>query len=297
MSEPGGRPMHADEVPVDDATVRRLLSSQFPQWSDLPLERLPDSGTDSAIFRLGHEMGVRLPRIHWAVGQVEKEHRWLPRLASGLPAPVPIPLGRGEPGDGYPHPWLVFTWLGGTSLDHRLGSATADLGRRIGELVRALERLPTDGPPAGHRGSLLAERDAAARAAIRRLRHEVDAGRALSIWADAVDAGPWTGAPVWVHGDLLPGNVLVDIGGTLAGVIDWSQTGVGDPACDGMLAWSLPPGAREAFREALGFDDATWARARGWVIEQTTSYIPYYEPTLPRSVAQARARLASALRG
>ena len=105
---------------------------------------------------------------------------------------------------------------------------------------------------------------------------------------------PWTGEPVWVHGDLLPGNIVVR-DQRLAGVIDWSGLGVGDPACDGMLAWSLTEQARSVYWEILGFDEATWARARGWVVEQTAMYIPYYEKTLPHGVKDAKRRLQAAL--
>ncbi len=107
-------------------------------------------------------------------------------------------------------------------------------------------------------------------------------------------AGDWPGESVWIHGDLLPGNILV-INGRLSGVIDWSGAGVGDPACEAMLAWALPEQVRQSFRRILGFDDATWARARGWVVEQTVFYIPYYAKSLPRAVAQAKERLNAAL--
>jgi aminoglycoside phosphotransferase (APT) family kinase protein len=290
----GRIPMHRDEVSVTDAMVRRLLSSQFPQWSALSLERLPDSGTDSAIYRLGDDLGLRFPRIHWAVAQVAREFDWLGRLAPGLPVAVPAPLARGGPGAGYPYPWLVFPWVEGTSLD-RSDGATVGLAGRIAEFVLALQRIPAEGGPRpGNRGSAMAERDGVTRASIGRMDSAVDRARALFVWQQALAAGPWDGPPVWVHGDLLPGNVLVD-DGRLSGVIDWSGLGVGDPACDGMLAWALPPAARAAFRRTLGFDDATWARARGWVVEQTVGFIPYYERTLPSAVAAAARRLAAAL--
>jgi len=289
--------MHADEVTVDDATVRSLLVSQFPQWSEQPLERLPDSGTDSAIYRLGDDMAVRLPRIHWAVAQVAREFEWLGHLAPHLPVALPVPLTRGEPGCGYPYPWLVYPWLKGTSLDQRERPATARLVREVAEFVLALERIrPEGGPKPGNRGLALADRHETTLLGIEQLGDAIDGQRARSVWELAIDAGPWDKEPVWIHGDLLPGNILVDKD-RLAGVIDWSGTGVGDPACDGMLAWALPADARDVFRRTLEFDDATWARARGWVVEQTVWFIPYYEETLSGAVADARRRLAAALEG
>src|SRR5439155_5246195 len=105
--------MHADEVDIDVSLVSRLLGAQFPRWVDLPLEPVQSAGTDNAIYRLGDDMAVRLPRIDWAVGQVETEHRWLPRLAQHLPLAVPVPLANGIPGEGYPWPWSVHRWLEG----------------------------------------------------------------------------------------------------------------------------------------------------------------------------------------
>jgi aminoglycoside phosphotransferase (APT) family kinase protein len=287
--------MHADEVSVDDATVRVLLKEQFPHWADKSLVRFADSGTDSAIYRLGDDMGIRLPRIHWAEAQIEKECRWLSTLATGLSAPLPVPLARGRPGHGYPYPWLVYPWLEGTSLDQTAVKDWEFLAQDLGEFVLALEQLPTnDGPPPKQRGLPMAPFDQVVQWAIDHLEGIIDADRARRVWQGALDAGPWLHEPVWVHGDLLPGNILVR-DGRLCGVIDWSGAGVGDPACEAMVAWSLPKPARRVFKRTLGFDEATWDRARGWVIQQTALYIPYYANTLPQAVDQAKARLNEAL--
>jgi aminoglycoside phosphotransferase (APT) family kinase protein len=140
----------------------------------------------------------------------------------------------------------------------------------------------------------MAQYDAAVRWGLDRVQGLIDVERAQRVWRGALTAGDWPGEPVWVHGDLLPGNLLVR-DGRLCGVIDWSGAGIGDPACDAMVAWSLPPNDRRIFRQTVGFDDATWARARGWVVEQTILYIPHYARTLPLAVEQAKARLQAAL--
>jgi aminoglycoside phosphotransferase (APT) family kinase protein len=287
--------MHADEIHVDDELVRSLVDAQLPQWADLPLRRVSSTGTDNAIYRLGDELGVRVPRIHWAVAQIAKEHEWLPRLAPHLPAAVPEPVATGAPGLDYPYPWLVYRWLDG---EDALAGAVADWGslaREVAAFVDALRRVdPAGGPPARGRGGPLAPHDADARRAIRALDGEIDVDRALAVWEAALAADPWTGPPVWVHGDLLPGNIVVD-GGRLVGVIDWSAAGVGDPACEAMLAWSLPPDACAVYRAALAFDDPTWARARGRALLQAAMFIPYYAETIPDGVAAARRRLDAVL--
>lgn len=286
--------LHADEVDVDEGLVRALLADQLPRWADLPLRRTASSGTDNAIFRLGRDLVVRLPRIGWAVPQIAKELEWLPRLAPHLPVAVPEPMAGGAPGRGFPHPWLVSRWLPG---DDALAGTVVDwsrLAEEVAAFVVALQQVATGGPRAGRRAGLLAPDDEATRRAILRLRGELDVERALAVWDAALAADPWGGPPVWVHGDLLPGNVIVREG-ELTGIIDWSAAGLGDPACDVMLAWSLPPAARAAYRAALGLDDATWSRARGWAVEQAVNFIPYYADTIPGGVAAARRRLDAVL--
>ena len=287
--------LHEGEVEVGDATVRALLMEQFPEWADEPLRRVPDSGTDNAIYRLGEDMGIRRPRIQWAEAQIEKECRWLPELALGLPVSVPVPLAKGHPSHVYPFPWLVYPWLEGVSLDRAVIEDWGVLAREVGEFIIALGRRPTDdGPPPIRRGNPMVQYDPEVQWALRQLDDSVDVERAKAVWENAVDVGEWSEDPVWVHGDLLPGNILVSKG-HVSGIIDWSGAGVGDPACEAMLAWSLPSGARSVFRQTIGFDDATWVRARGWVVQQTAPYIPYYAKSLPLAVEQARRRLEAAL--
>src|ERR1700723_3299752 len=232
--------MHENEVLVDDDLVRALLKDQFPDLVDRRLMRIADSGTDNAIFRLGDDLGLRLPRIHWAEAQIEKECRWLPKLAPSLPALVPVPLGQGRPGHGYPFPWLIYPWLDGTSLDRAAVGNFDVLAEDVAQFVLALEQIPPDGAPAPvRRGAQMAQFDEAVQWGIRQLEGLVDVGRAQGVWESALAAGDWPGEPVWVHGDLLPGNILVS-NGRLSGIIDWSGAGVGDPACEAMLAWALP---------------------------------------------------------
>ncbi len=292
--------MHAGEVATSVALARRLVARQFPRWAGLPLAPVPSAGTDNAIYRLGDALAVRLPRIDWAIGQAEKEQRWLPRLSPWLPLRLPEVVALGAPDLGYPWPWAVYRWLEGENataagVDQPL--AAVDMAH----FLRALQRIdPTGGPLAvdhGLRGAPLAGRDAAVRQALAALADEIDTAAATAVWEEALRAAVWDGAPVWFHGDLLPGNVLVS-GGRPSAVIDWSGAGVGDPACDLLIAWSLFSGqSRAAFRAALGVDEATWARGRGQALAQAAIFIPYYRHTNPVGVASARRALAAVLAG
>ena len=263
--------MHADEVDTDASPVRRLLAAQFPQWADLPIEPVARGGWDNWTFHLGDELVVRLPTASEYALAVEKEHRWLPLLAPRLPLPVPTPVARGAPGAGYTHPWSVYRWISGrpASLervaDHRLFAA--DLAAFLSAL-RAVD--PAGGPgPGKHnwfRGGPLTTYDSITRHGLHELEGRVDVDAVRAVWVGALGA-PWDGVERWFHGDVASGNLLVDGAGRLSAVIDFGTCGVGDPACDLAVAWTLlGDEGRDVFRDRLGVDDATWTRGRGWAL-------------------------------
>ncbi|MEZ4767223.1 MAG: aminoglycoside phosphotransferase family protein [Caldilineales bacterium] len=291
--------MHDGEVVSDAMLVRRLLAAQFPRWADLPIRPVASSGTDNALYRLGDELLVRLPRIDWAVGQVDKDLRWLPRLAPLLPLAIPEPLARGEPGEGYPWHWGIYRWLDGRDATHESLADPVRAAVDLAQFLAALQRIdPAGGPSAaenGLRGVPLATRDEDTRAAIAALDGLIDTDAALAAWEAALDVPDWDRAPVWFHGDVLPGNLLFE-DGRLRAVIDFAGAGVGDPAPDLMIAWNLFSGAsREAFRRTLGVDDATWARGRGHALSQALIFIPYYLHSNPVGVAVAWRAVAEVL--
>ncbi|MFJ2033292.1 aminoglycoside phosphotransferase family protein [Streptosporangium sp. NPDC087985] len=280
--------MHADEIDHDVPLVRRLVAAQFPQWADLPVEPFDSSGTENAIYRLGDDMTVRLPRRPGPTAQVAKDLRWLPRLAPLLPVPIPVPLGEGEPAEGYPSPWSVYRWLDGENPSADRLTEPSLLAKDLAEFVAAFRRIDLpDGPPA-YRGGPLAMLDAPTRTAIDDLRGMVDTDAATAAWEAALETPGWAGPPVWIHSDLMPGNLLV-VQGRLSAVIDFGTMGVGDPACDLIVAWNLlPAGVRNDFRTALQVDDATWARGRGRALSIALIALPYYKDTNPVFAANAR---------
>jgi len=281
--------MHADEIETDVPLVRRLLAAQFPEWAGLPIERVRSAGTDNALYRLGEDLVVRLPRIHWAVDGVGKDMLWLPKLAPLLPVAVPVPLAKGEPAEDYPWTWGVYPWLAGENPAIDSVPDAKSLTNEVADFVKALHRVDLAGGPAARRGRPLAEvQDEEARAALAELKGMIDVDAATAAWNAAIQAPPWTGRPVWVHGDLLAGNLLLE-GRRLTGVIDWGGVGIGDPACDLIVAWGLlPRDLRPAFRAKLGVDDETWARGRGWALSVGLIALPYYKDTNPVLAATAR---------
>lgn len=262
--------MHDDEVDIDAALVRRLLAAQFPRWADLPITPAVPQGWDNRTFRLGEHMTMRLPSAERYTAQVEKEHRWLPRLAPHLPLPIPVPLARGVPADGYPWPWSVYRWIKGETATVELIADPRRFATALARFLTALQRIdPTDGPSPGphnfFRGGPLRIYDAETRQAIITLEGDIDTGAATEVWEAAL-AATWHGPPVWVHGDVAAGNLLVE-DGRLSAVIDFGTSGVGDASCDLSISWTLFEGeARDAFRASLELDDATWARGRGWTL-------------------------------
>ncbi|QGV79805.1 aminoglycoside phosphotransferase family protein [Streptomyces ficellus] len=277
---------------IDDDLVRRLVAEQFPQWAGLPVERFPSGGTVNAVYRLGEDMVVRLPLTQGGAADVEMEREWLPRLADRLPTGVPEVLGAGGAGERFPWAWSVYRWLEGDHPEAGALSEPLRLAEDLAAFVAAMWSVDLPGAPAAYRGGPLASLDAGTRAAIERLRgipdEGVDCDAALAVWEAALGTPDWDGPPVWLHADLMPGNLLLDAG-RLASVIDFGCMGVGDPACDLFPAWNLlPPDAREAFRTRLGVDGATWARGRARTLSQALIALPDHRGSNPGMAENAR---------
>jgi aminoglycoside phosphotransferase (APT) family kinase protein len=259
------------EVPViDEELARRLIAGQFPQWADLAIAAVEFGGVDNRTFRLGEDLTVRLPSGEWYALQVSKEQRWLPRLAPRLPLPIPTPVAEGQPDDGYPFSWSVYRWLDGENASEETIGDPPAFATTLASFLRALRSVDATGGPAPGRhnfyrgGPLSTYADETIRS-IEALGDEISRDAVLKVWDDAM-AATWAGEPVWFHGDVAAGNLLVREG-RLAAVIDFGTSGVGDPACDVVIAWTLLHGeSRNAFRSGLGADPGTWSRGRGWAL-------------------------------
>ena len=262
--------MAAPHPTIDVQLVHHLISEQFPQWAALPVAPIVPGGWDNRTFRLGDRMTVRLPSAEGYLLQVEKEQHWLPILAPQLPVPIPAPIALGQPSEDFPWPWSVYGWIDGETSSatniRDLASFAADVA---GFLVALREIDATDGPlPGPHnffRGSPPEVYDSETRQAIVDLDSTIDGAAASEVWNAALTS-QWQFEPVWFHGDISAGNLLVT-DGALSAIIDFGTSGIGDPACDLVIAFTLFSGrSRDVFRSGVALDDATWARARGWAI-------------------------------
>jgi aminoglycoside phosphotransferase (APT) family kinase protein len=248
---------------IDAPLVANLVATQFPQYAHLPVVRVEPGGNDNRTFRIGTELSARLPSAEGYVAGIEKEHRWLPELARQLVISIPEPVGLGAPDASYPWPWSLNRWLPGVDLFKAAEVDRVDLAAELGAFVAALGRIDGgDGPRAGihsfYRGDSLMHYDEETRSVLRTAREE-------AIW-DAAIASVWDGPPTWFQGDIAPGNILVE-DGRLSAVIDWGTSGVGDPACDLVIAWTyFNDEERQIFAAEAGLDPDTWARARGWAL-------------------------------
>jgi aminoglycoside phosphotransferase (APT) family kinase protein len=260
----------ASDVVIDAALVRRLVADQFPQWGRLPVRPVDVDGWDNCTFKLGDDLSVRLPSSASYVEQVGKEQRWLPLLAAHLPLPIPSPVAMGAPADDYPFPWSVYRWLAGETADAGRIEDPVEFAATLAGFLNALYRVdPSGGPEPGphnfFRGGPLATYDEDTRHAIDRLGDQIPTDHVTEVWEAAL-AAHWDAAPVWFHGDVAAGNLLVS-GGRLTAVIDFGSSGVGDPACDTSVAWTLLSGpSRQAFAADLAVDAGAWARGRGWTL-------------------------------
>jgi aminoglycoside phosphotransferase (APT) family kinase protein len=280
------------EPVIDTDLVRRLIAGQFPEWADLPVRPVELQGVDNRTFRLGTRLTVRLPSAEGYRPQAAKEQRWLPVLAPRLPLAIPAPVAAGRPAEGYPFGWSVCRWIEGENagvdrIDELTGFAVT-----LAEFLVALYRIDaTGGPAAGKqsffRGCPLRTYDAETRSAIAELGDRIPGAAATAVW-DAALESTWDREPVWFHGDVAPGNLIVR-DGKLAAVIDFGCSGIGDPACDLTIAWTLLSGdSRRAFRDTVAVDAGTWSRGRGWALWKAVTTYRHHLETDPAEAAQAR---------
>jgi aminoglycoside phosphotransferase (APT) family kinase protein len=307
--------LHAAEYPIDIGLVRKLVDGEFPQYAGLPLSRLGESGSTNALFRLGDDLLVRLPRQPGGSEGIVKEQRWLPEIGRHLPVAVPQLVALGTPAFGFEERWSIVRWLHG---ERPQACSPADaptpvrttLAADLAELILALRAADvpaaaaTDPALRGYRGRSLAAFDAQTRLNIERCRSiaglDLDLDAAFGVWSDALQApgADETGADRWYHGDLVAENLLL-AGDRLTAVLDFGGLGVGDPTIDLHGAWELLDApARDVFRTRLGVTDAEWSRGRAWALGIALGTFTYYWHTMPgrRSdrLAMARSVLADA---
>ncbi|WP_298457023.1 aminoglycoside phosphotransferase family protein [uncultured Cellulomonas sp.] len=288
------------EVDVTGDLVRDLLRDQHPDLAGLPL-RVAASGWDNAVLRLGDDLAVRVPRRAAAAELVRHEQRWLPVLAPALAVPVPVPVRVGAPSGRYPWAWSVVPWFTGRPATTVPPAARGGLVAPLGRVLVALGvPAPAGAPHNPVRGVPLATRDDAVRDRLAS-GHVPDADRVLDLWREAVSVPRWAGPPVWVHGDLHPGNLLLTPDGGLAAVLDFGDLTAGDPATDLATAWLTfdADGRRRLRRQvtaATGVDDATWARARGWALCMASALLAHSDDD-PTFAALGRDAMAQVLAG
>lgn len=294
--------MHINEADINTALVKRLLAAQFPKWAGFPVEAVKSAGTAHALYKLGNDMVVRLPRIESSAKEVDREQHWLPKLAPHLPLAIPVPLGKGSPGENYPWHWSVYRWLAGEDIDAKPLTDLKQTAFDLAQFITALQGIDATGGPAPKnptygRGVPLARRDEPVRKAIKDCGTMIDAKATTAAWDKAFQASEWNKPSVWVHGDLLPGNLLAE-SGKLSAVIDWGCLGIGDPACDLIPAWTIFSGeSRRIFRETLSADDDMWERGRGWALSIGLIALPYYVKTNPAFAGLAKHMIEEVLNG
>lgn len=289
---------------IDADHVSRLIEAQFPQWAQLPVTPVARGGWDNWTFRLGSDMVVRLPSAAEYALAVPKEQQWLPALATSLPLPIPVPLAQGTQTADYPYPWSVYQWLEGDPATVERIATPVRFASELAKFLSALQRVNADnGPEPGihnwFRGGTLRTFAGITERALSALEGSVDGQLARAIWIEALEA-PWDGTRRWFHGDVTGGNLLLDGDGQLSAVIDFGTCGVGDPACDLAVAWTLlTDEGRQAFRDELAVDEAAWSRGRGWALWKTlaTCSSTYEDPDAAAEFAEAKHVLDVILRG
>ncbi|WP_409276247.1 aminoglycoside phosphotransferase family protein [Neobacillus sp. SCS-31] len=276
---------------IDTGLVAKLIAEQFPEWAHLEIKPVKVSGNDNRTFHLGNGMSVRLPSGPGYVLQVEKEQKWLPILAKKLSLPIPTPVAKGKTNDDYPFPWSIYKWLDGETVTREnivdLNEFAADLG---GFLIELQSIDASSGPLAGahnfYRGAHLSVYDHETRNAIQSNRDVFDETVLTGLWNLALES-KWEREAVWLHGDIAPGNILVQ-NGKLSAVIDFGILGVGDPSCDAAMAWTFfDHESRKVFKDVLEMDEGTWNRARGWALWKALITYEEYKNSDSKKSAEA----------
>ncbi len=271
--------MHDDDMLPEESVIQRLLSEVTPQWAELPVRRLVSSGTDNALYRLGDELLLRLPRREAAAKLISKELDWLPHFTS-LPLDVPRLRFRGSIDLGLRCDFGIFDWMEGDIASPQNIADPIAAALALANFLRALHLKDIKGAPlAGehnnNRGVALDVLSSVTLPAIEILADEIDVHAARELWQSAC-ATVHRGPPVWLHGDLKADNLIAG-GGQLKGVIDWGLSAAGDPAADYAVAWTwVDPSARDTFRAACGLNDRDWLRAEGWALYGAVIALSYY---------------------
>lgn len=295
-------PLHDDELYIDEALVAALLRRDRPEWADLPIAEA-GGGTDNRMFRLGDELLVRMPRTTGTAGSLRKEREWVPRLAPQLTLGVPKPEFAGSPTPEYPAEWSVVRWIDGAVPDGRNVADWSAFGGDLAGFVRELHAIDLmgatrEGDLSWYRGGSLRDADRWIRGYFADCRplvgDELDVDTLERWWREALELPDSTAGPVWLHGDLRPGNLLVHEG-RLHAVIDFGALSIGAPDAEHAPVWDLPAAARDAYFAAARLDETTWLRARAWAIGVAVSGIAYYWETFPEFVAECRGRLHAVL--
>lgn len=290
--------MHDNEFHIEEELVHNLLAQQCPQWAQLPLKPITSFATSHAIFKLGNEQVVRLPRIESAAASIYKEYLWVPKLASCLVTPISAPCFQGKPNENYPWPWLVSEWHEGYNPSFEEAEEYELLAQEVAHFLNQLHSIKLTGhEPIARRGTHIAYLESSTRKAIQQLQDELELAPAVALWEKLLHIPPWPQAPIWVHGDLLPVNIIVH-DNRLGAIIDFADTGLGDPALDLIIGWGLlGSSSRKVLRHSLeGLDASAWERSKAWALSIALIILPYYKNSNPGLVAIARRMINSVLK-
>lgn len=256
--------------PINEELARYMIDSQIPQWKHLKITPIAHGGWDNRTFHLGETMSIRMPSAEIYAHQIEKEFYWLPILAPLLPKQISIPLIIGKQTKNYSWSWGIYKWLEGETVTTTHNIDLNMLAKDLGTFLKALYTInSTGGPAAGshnfYRGGHLHVYNDQVQQALVILENKIDTSKARMIWESAVTT-TWEKDPVWVHGDIAAGNLLVQ-NGKLNAVIDFGGLAVGDPACDLAIAWTqFTDSSRQLFKESVSLDHETWNRGKAWAL-------------------------------